>query len=80
MSQMPDWEDARVQIVYGMLADMEPHLEGKPDNEHWEGWMARKIVAALAEKHQEWAQEKKACLYKIAEPDNPQSNHGDCNA
>lgn len=67
------------------LTDVEFHAAcveqaNKPDNEHWEGWMARKIVAALAAKHQEWAQEKKACLYKIAEPDNAQSNDGDCNA
>jgi hypothetical protein len=41
------WEDPRVQIVYTLLcAD-----EAPPDREeHWEGWIARRIVAALATK------------------------------
>lgn len=38
------WESWRVQLVYRILCD------GKhPPNpeEHWEGWIARRIVAAL---------------------------------
>jgi hypothetical protein len=43
MSELPDWEDPRVQIVYELLcADLVP-----PGNDHWEGWVARHIVAAL---------------------------------
>lgn len=44
---IPDFEDRQVQAVYSMLSDMEPHLQGKPSAEHWEGWMASKIVASL---------------------------------
>lgn len=37
--------DQRVQIVYGLLADSEAM---PPDGQHWEGWVARRIVDALA--------------------------------
>lgn len=37
--------DPRVQIVYGLLADSEAM---PPDGQHWEGWVARRIVDALA--------------------------------
>lgn len=37
------WDDARVQTVYRLLCDdTQP-----PENEHWEGFVARRIVAAL---------------------------------
>lgn len=37
------WEDPRVQTVYGLVCDgTEP-----PEGEHWEGFLARRIVAAL---------------------------------
>jgi hypothetical protein len=41
---MATWEDERTQIVYRLLCDGKepPNLE-----EHWEGWVARRIVAAL---------------------------------
>ena len=46
MSDLPDWEDPRVQIVYELLcADLVP-----PGDDHWEGWVARHIVAALDQK------------------------------
>lgn len=37
--------DPRVQIVYALLADSEAM---PPDGQHWEGWVARRIVDALA--------------------------------
>ena len=43
--ELPPFEDPRVQVVYELLAD--------PDNcppnidEHWEGYLARRIVQAL---------------------------------
>lgn len=41
---LPDFNDARVQLVYEMLcAPANP-----PTGEHWEGFIARKIVAALS--------------------------------
>jgi hypothetical protein len=39
-----DFDDAQVQTVYNILCDAD---EGKPREEHWEGWKARRIVAAL---------------------------------
>lgn len=42
---LPDFEDDRVQKVYDILCDTE--LKGKPREEHWEGWQARRIVEAL---------------------------------
>lgn len=42
---LPEFEDHRVQLVYEILCDCELH--GKPREEHWEGWQARRIVAAL---------------------------------
>jgi hypothetical protein len=42
--ELPPFNDAAVQAVYALLcAD-----EAPPREEHWEGWMARRIVAALA--------------------------------
>lgn len=43
-----DWEDSRVQIVYDLLCD-----DKTPPNpqEHWEGWLARRIVGALFAEH-----------------------------
>lgn len=39
-----NWEDERTQVVYRLLCsdDAPPNME-----EHWEGWVARRIVAAL---------------------------------
>ena len=37
------WDDPRVQLVYGILTDGAL----PPKDEHWEGWVARRIVAAL---------------------------------
>lgn len=44
MSELPSFEDSRVQEVYKILVDDEsvPNAE-----EHWEGWAARRIVAKL---------------------------------
>lgn len=41
---MATWEDERTQVVYRLLCSDEtpPNME-----EHWEGWVARRIVAAL---------------------------------
>jgi hypothetical protein len=38
------FDDPLVQTVYNILCDAD---EGKPREEHWEGWKARRIVAAL---------------------------------
>jgi hypothetical protein len=38
------WDDPSVQLVYRMLCD----CEEPPPGMHWEGWMARRIVAELA--------------------------------
>jgi len=44
---LPSWEDARVQLVYKLLCDDDLNIP--PDTEeHWEGWISRNIVAALA--------------------------------
>jgi hypothetical protein len=44
---LPDWDDPRVQLVYKILCD--PDLDTPPNREeHWEGWIARNIVAALS--------------------------------
>lgn len=40
---IPEFNDARVQAVYGLLCDD----QSPPDGEHWEGWVARRIIAAL---------------------------------
>ena len=42
--ELPEFKDPLVQIVYGLLCSNEA-----PPNpqEHWEGWVARRIVAAL---------------------------------
>jgi hypothetical protein len=39
-----DFDDPLVQTVYNILCDAD---EGKPREDHWEGWKARRIVAAL---------------------------------
>ena len=39
-----DFDDPLVQTVYNILCDAD---EGKPREEHWEGWKARRIVATL---------------------------------
>jgi hypothetical protein len=38
------WGDPRVQTVYELLCEN----EAPPDGQHWEGWLARRIVDALA--------------------------------
>ncbi len=45
---LAEWDDPDVQTVYDILCDtsMAP-----PDGEHYEGFMARRIVAALRAKH-----------------------------
>jgi NTP pyrophosphatase (non-canonical NTP hydrolase) len=45
--ELPEFEDARVQIVYKMLCDDDLNIPPNPE-EHWEGWISRNIVAALA--------------------------------
>jgi phosphatidylethanolamine-binding protein (PEBP) family uncharacterized protein len=40
---LPPWDDPRVQVVYALLCDW----PDPPDGEHWEGWVARNIIAAL---------------------------------
>ena len=41
---MAEWDDPDVQIVYELLCDT---AETPPEGEHYEGWVARRIVAAL---------------------------------
>ena len=42
---LADWEDSEAQLVYELLCDNE---EFPPNaGEHWEGYMARRIVAEL---------------------------------
>lgn len=43
--QLPDFDDRQVRTVYEILCDCD--CSGKPQDEHWEGWQARQIVAAL---------------------------------
>ncbi len=40
---LPTFDDPQVQAVYALLCDEEP----APHGEHWEGFAARRIVAAL---------------------------------
>ena len=42
--ELAEWDDPQVQIAYRILCDDQgpPNLE-----EHWEGWVARRIIAAL---------------------------------
>ena len=48
------WDDPDVQLVYKLLCDDEvPSKE-----EHYEGWIARRIVAALKEKHTKRQEDK----------------------
>ena len=44
---LPSFDDQRVQRVYGLLCDTSEAAQA-PDGEHWEGFTARRIVAALA--------------------------------
>ena len=39
-----NWEDKRIQIVYELLCS----LEVPPADQHWEGWVAKRIVNSLA--------------------------------
>ena len=50
---MVEFNDPDVQIVYELLCDT---AETPPEGEHYEGWVARRIVAALRAKH---AQQRK---------------------
>jgi hypothetical protein len=43
-AELPPFDDPRVQLVYGLLCDTDSH---PPPEQHWEGWLARRIVAAL---------------------------------
>ena len=45
---LPEWEDPSVQAAYEVLCD----LAEPPDGEHWEGFVARRIVAALRDLEQ----------------------------
>lgn len=40
---MVNFEDPRVQLVYSILCN----YDDPPEGEHWEGWVARKIVDVL---------------------------------
>lgn len=42
--RLAEWEDERVQLVYQLICDTD---NWPPSEEHWEGWVARRIVAAL---------------------------------
>lgn len=42
--ELANWEDERVQKVYSILCDTETE---PPEGHHWEGFQARRIVAAL---------------------------------
>ena len=42
------WEDSRVQKVYNILCADDDQLADKPEEEHWEGFLARLIVDALS--------------------------------
>ena len=51
MTHMPtgaEWDDPDVQIVYELLCDT---ADAPPEGEHYEGWMAIRIVAALRVKN-----------------------------
>jgi len=43
---LPAFEDTQVQIVYEVVCETDENVPPNPE-EHWEGWMARRIVAAL---------------------------------
>jgi hypothetical protein len=43
---LPAFEDAQVQIVYETVCQTDENVPPNPE-EHWEGWMSRRIVAAL---------------------------------
>lgn len=45
--ELPEWPDPRVQAVYALLNSSEIE-ESMPKGEHWDGWVSRHIVAALA--------------------------------
>lgn len=40
------WEDPRVQKVYDLICQ-DPFVKRCPKTDHWEGWLARRIVAEL---------------------------------
>lgn len=46
ITDLPDFEHPIVLGVYKILAD--DCAEQKPPDEHWEGWVARRIVAFLS--------------------------------
>jgi hypothetical protein len=52
-AELPPFDDPRVQLVYGLLCDTDSH---PPPEQHWEGWLARRIVAALKAAPQEPAE------------------------
>jgi hypothetical protein len=45
MNKLPiaDWADVRTQLVYELICE----CEESPDGEHWEGYLARRIVGTL---------------------------------
>lgn len=66
-----DFEDQRVQAVYEILCDTD--LEGKPRDEHWEGWQARRIVSTLQNQQAQLRSERDELLsVLLAVQDNDQ--------
>jgi hypothetical protein len=61
---LPSFDDPEVQIVYRLLCDYTP----PPDGQHWEGFDARRIVAALRENVMEMALcESISCVLRIGQ-------------
>lgn len=57
---IPEFDDPRVKAVYDLLCDDTP----APKGEHWEGFLARRIVAALTSPA------------KVEPRSNPNAGHG----
>lgn len=67
---LPPFEDERVQTVYRLLCDN----TAPPDSdEHWEGWVSRRIIAALDRpRAQDWAKEaSKVTVDNLPAPAEP---------
>lgn len=53
--EIAPWGDADVQLVYAILCDGQ---EPPSSAEHWEGWVSRRIVAALRAERERGAPEE----------------------
>jgi hypothetical protein len=57
----PEFDDDRVRIVYELLCSS----DAPPPSEHWEGWTARRIVAALCPTPDAELQRRKAEAFDV---------------